>query len=86
MNQPYQTVICALATIVWLSLSSCARKSTATQSPTAQSDNLSISTKSSPPSITRETDSKTSIAQTTENQDYKKNKLGCLHQPNLQTR
>jgi hypothetical protein len=25
MNQPYRTVVCALATVVWLSFSSCAR-------------------------------------------------------------
>ncbi|HAG81565.1 MAG TPA: hypothetical protein DCL61_10445 [Cyanobacteria bacterium UBA12227] len=67
MNQPYRTVVCILATVAWLSLSSYARNSTATQSPTTQSDNLSISTTSSPPSITRAADSKTSIAQNTEN-------------------
>jgi hypothetical protein len=67
MNQLYRTIVCALATVAWLSLSSYARNSTATQSPTAQSDNLSISTTNSPPSITREADSKTSIAQNTVN-------------------
>lgn len=119
MNQPYRTVFCALATVAWLSLSSYATNATATQLPTAQSDNLSISTTdllqksmdayrlkseaiqtkpacagfrtvrvgglrfcsrdfqspgifargltSSPPSITREADSKTSIFQNTGN-------------------
>lgn len=63
MNQPYRTVVCALATVVWLSLTSCARNSTATQSPGIFARGLTNSS----PSITRETDSKTSIAQTTEN-------------------
>ncbi len=67
MNQLYRTVVCTFATVAWLSLSSYARNSTATQSPMTQSDNLSISTTSSPPSITRAANSKTSIAQNTEN-------------------
>lgn len=67
MNRLYRTIVCALATIAWLSLSSYARNSTATQLPTPQSDNLSISTKNSPPSITRKADSKTPIAQNTGN-------------------
>ncbi|MEQ8996478.1 MAG: hypothetical protein RID53_08230 [Coleofasciculus sp. B1-GNL1-01] len=70
MNQPDRTVVCALAAVTWLSLASCARNSTATKAPTAQSDNLSISTTNSPPSITREADSKTSIAQNTGNSRY----------------
>jgi hypothetical protein len=67
MNQPYRTVVCALATVVWLSLNSCARNSTATQSPNTQSDNLSVSRTNSSPSTTREADSKTFIAQNTGN-------------------
>jgi len=67
MNQPYRTVLCALVAVAWLSLTSCTRNSTATKVPTAQSDTLSVSTTNSPPSITREAESKTSIAKNTVN-------------------
>jgi hypothetical protein len=79
MNQPYRTVICTLATVALLSLSSCARNSTTTQSPNTQSDNLSVSRTNSSPSTTREADSKTFIAQNTINSRSPAQKIQQSH-------
>ena len=67
MNSLYRTVICALATVTWLSFTSCARHSTAANALTAQSDNLIASPTSSPPSLASAADSKVSIAQNSVN-------------------